>query len=96
PIAKKHGVSKVYIFGSYARGEANENSDIDLRINGERIHDLFEFGSLYSDLEEALNKQLDIVTTQALLENQNNTLHKRFFDRIQKDEQLLYEELIPN
>jgi predicted nucleotidyltransferase len=32
PIAKSHGVSKVYLFGSYAHGEATKNSDIYLRI----------------------------------------------------------------
>ena len=32
PIAKKYGIQKVYLFGSIARGDGDENSDIDLRI----------------------------------------------------------------
>lgn len=32
PIAKKYGIQKVYLFGSMARGDGDENSDIDLRI----------------------------------------------------------------
>jgi hypothetical protein len=30
PIARKYGVARVYLFGSYARGEVTENSDVDL------------------------------------------------------------------
>ncbi len=33
PIAKKYGVERVYLFGSYARGEATDKSDLDLRID---------------------------------------------------------------
>ena len=37
PVCKAHGVAKVYLFGSYARGEATEESDVDLHIEGGRI-----------------------------------------------------------
>ena len=33
PIAEKYNIDKVYLFGSYARGEATEESDVDLRID---------------------------------------------------------------
>ncbi|MDR1050081.1 MAG: nucleotidyltransferase domain-containing protein, partial [Deltaproteobacteria bacterium] len=33
PIAKTHGVEKVWVFGSYARGEATSESDIDFRVD---------------------------------------------------------------
>ena len=33
PIARKYGVERVYLFGSYARGDATENSDVDLRVD---------------------------------------------------------------
>lgn len=65
PIAEKHNVSRVYLFGSYARGEADEESDIDLRINADQPNTLFALGGLYADLEEALGKSLDLVTTEA-------------------------------
>lgn len=41
PILRDHGVSRAYLFGSYARGEATEQSDIDLRIDGGRIRSMF-------------------------------------------------------
>lgn len=66
PIAERHNVSRVYLFGSYARGEADEQSDIDLRIEAPQLHTLFALGGLYADLEEALGKSLDLVTTEAL------------------------------
>ena len=33
PIAKKHGISRMCLFGSYARGEANDDSDIDVYVD---------------------------------------------------------------
>ena len=41
PIAARYGVDKIYIFGSYARGEADESSDIDLCIEAVAIKGLF-------------------------------------------------------
>ena len=62
PIAASYGVKSLSLFGSYARGEANEESDVDLlldRGNGVRG---WEIGGLYTDLSEALGKELDLVT----------------------------------
>ena len=52
PVAQKYGLSAVYLFGSYARGEANENSDIDLLVDltGSKVHGIL-LGGLYVDLE---------------------------------------------
>ena len=44
PIAARHGVERIRLFGSYARGEATENSDIDLHIDCGKIGDLFAMG----------------------------------------------------
>ena len=91
PIAQRHRVTKMYLFGSYARGEADEKSDIDIRIDAENLNTLFELGGLYADLEMALNKSLDLITTQALRQNINDPLTKRFVKQMRKDEQILYE-----
>lgn len=45
PILVAFGVKRAWIFGSYARGDATENSDIDLRIEGGRIRGMLDFGS---------------------------------------------------
>lgn len=38
PIAERYGVGKIYLFGSYARGEATEESDIDLLVDASEIY----------------------------------------------------------
>lgn len=92
PIAKRHSVSKMYLFGSYARGEADANSDIDIRIDAEKIRSLFDLGALYSDLEEALKKSLDLITTKTLDNNMSDPLTRKFVKTIGKEEYLIYEE----
>ena len=68
PVAEKHGLWAVYLFGSYARGTATENSDIDLLIDttGTGIKSLLQLAAVYCDLESALGKSVDVITTSAL------------------------------
>ena len=66
PIAKNYGVENVFLFGSYARGDADSNSDIDLRIDKGKIKGFFRLGSLYNELTEKLNKKIDLITTASL------------------------------
>lgn len=82
PIAKRYGVAAMYLFGSYARGEASAQSDLDFRIDRGGIRSLFTLGGLYSDLEEGFAKPLDLVTTQSL--------STAFLDSIADEEVLLY------
>ena len=58
-ILKKHKVSKAGIFGSYARGEAKKNSDVDILIkfNG----GLLSLVNLERELEESLGKKVDLL-----------------------------------
>jgi predicted nucleotidyltransferase len=57
PIAKAHRIDRVYLFGSYARGDADEKSDIDLRIDADKIKGMFALGALYAELEAPLEKR---------------------------------------
>ena len=68
PVAEKHKLKAVYVFGSYARGEAQADSDIDLLVDttGAGFTTLLELGGLYCDLEEALNKEISLVTVDSL------------------------------
>lgn len=62
PIIKKYNINDVYIFGSYARGEANRNSDIDIYCERGNIDTLWKKNAFKDELEEVLNKEVDIVT----------------------------------
>ena len=62
PIMEKHSIKDVYLFGSYSRGEANRNSDIDIYCENGDINSLWEKSAFKSELEEALGKEVDIVT----------------------------------
>ena len=64
PLAKQYGISKMSLFGSYARGEANDKSDVDLVIDRGRLIGLIQYFSFVHDLEENLNCHVDVVTTE--------------------------------
>ena len=85
PIAAFYGVKSLSLFGSYARGEATEDSDIDIDLLLDRsgMSGGWAIGGLYSDLSEALGKELDMVTTTGA--------DRSFLARIQRDEVRLYE-----
>ena len=83
PIAKQHGVDKVFLFGSYARGDATPASDVDLCVDAPKLR----LGGLYADLEDALKKSIDVVTTGSLKYNKDEA----FLENLRKDRVLLYE-----
>lgn len=66
PILKKAGVSRSAVFGSYIRGEARGNSDIDMLVEVPRGTGLFAFVGLQYKLEDALNKKVDLVTYKSI------------------------------
>lgn len=61
-FAAQYGADRVYLFGSYARGDADANSDIDLRIDKGSIRGL-QMGGLAADLEDAFGIPVDLVPT---------------------------------
>lgn len=63
PIAEAYNVASLSLFGSYARGEAREDSDIDLLLDRTGMASGWAIGGLYADLSDALGKELDLVTT---------------------------------
>ena len=81
-LAKQYGAERIYLFGSYARGDMTDTSDIDLRIDKGSIRG-FQLGGLLLDLEDSFGIPVDLVPT--------SSLDQRFLDTIQKDEVLLYE-----
>jgi hypothetical protein len=60
PILKKYGVKKAGIFGSVARGESTEESDIDILVEIEGRMSLLDFAGLKLELEEILGRKVDL------------------------------------
>lgn len=83
-VAHTYGVERVTLFGSYARGEASKDSDIDLRIDKGRLKGLFQLSGFHLDLEEKLAARVDVLTTESL--------NQRFLDKIRMEEIILYEQ----
>lgn len=91
PIAERYGVGRVYLFGSYARGEATEESDIDLLVDAENVRGL-EFFGLWGDLEDALEKKLDLVTERTVYEQgQDDLLSIKFRNAVDRDRRIIYD-----
>ncbi len=67
-IAARHGARNVRVFGSVARGEADERSDIDFLVEMERGRSLFDPGGLLMDLQDLLGREVDVVTVGGLRE----------------------------
>lgn len=83
PIAGKYGVDRIFLFGSRARGDHTPESDIDLRLDKGKIVGAFTLCKLYSELSEALQSKVDLLTT--------GSLDEEFLRDIKNDEVLLYD-----
>lgn len=92
PIAKKYGLAAVYLFGSYARGEATADSDIDLLvdISGTDIDSLFKLGGLYSDLEMALGTSIDVVTSDSIDGPTDRRSQIHFREAVKRERKIIY------
>ena len=91
PIAERYGVGKIYLFGSYARGEATEESDVDLLVDSRNVHG-FKLGGLFVDLEDALEKEIDLVTFSQFEQNRNNPINMNFVREVEKERRVIYDE----
>lgn len=60
PLAEKHGVESIYVFGSYARGEATVDSDIDFLVLGGEGFKLSMVFALSEDMRKVFDKDIDV------------------------------------
>jgi hypothetical protein len=65
-LARRHGARNIRVFGSLARNEANESSDIDLLVDLEPGRTLLDWGALWEELEKLLACEVDVATEQTL------------------------------
>ena len=92
PIAQRYGLRAVYLFGSYARGAATEDSDIDLLIDttGTNIKSLLQVAAVYCGLEEALGKPVDLVTVSSLEQEARMPSEESFRKAVWKEKVDIY------
>jgi len=65
-LASAHGAYNVRVFGSVARGEDTESSDVDFLVSMEQGRNLFDQAGLLSDLQELLGRKVDVATDDSL------------------------------
>lgn len=76
-ILKKYKVSKLGIFGSYAKDKVNKKSDVDLLVEFDEVIDLFDFVHLTGEVEKVLKINVDLATPDAIKPLSGLTLKRR-------------------
>ncbi|MDR0334298.1 MAG: type II toxin-antitoxin system RelB/DinJ family antitoxin [Methanomassiliicoccaceae archaeon] len=84
PIARKHGVNRMYLFGSRARGDNREDSDFDFCIDVPKSFSLMDIGGLMGELEDAVGAKVDLLC--------ENDMHKkpRLMEEVLRDRKLVF------
>ncbi len=83
PIAQKYQVDQIYLFGSYARGEAGIDSDLDFLVYGGEKFKLTMIFALAEDLREVLEKKVDVFEIHEINPN------SEFYNTIMKERLLV-------
>lgn len=83
PVLKRYNIKKAAVFGSFARGDAKENSDIDLLVKYKEGTSLFDVVRLQNDLETVLGRKVDLVSY--------DFIDKYIKERVLKESISLYE-----
>jgi hypothetical protein len=65
-IAASHGARNVRVFGSVARGEADDSSDIDLLVDMEPDRSLLDVTAFLADIRDLLGRRVDVVSEKGL------------------------------
>ena len=82
PIARRFGVDRMWLFGSYARGDFTPDSDLDFRLDKGAIRGYFQLGGFHNALMDALGMKIDLVET--------DSLEDEFLAQIAEDEVIIY------
>ncbi len=88
-IADNYPISRICLFGSYARGEAVEESDVDLIVDAEQLKGLKFFG-FYEELKNAFDKKIDLLTESQINSNRNDTRYKKLIEELETDRKVIY------
>jgi len=81
PILQRNDVKRAAVFGSFVTGEQKEDSDIDILVEFKGEKSLLDLAGLKIELEEALNRKVDVLTY--------NSLHPLLKDRILREQKVI-------
>ena len=82
-VGKKYGIKNAYLFGSYARGDADKYSDVDVLIEAGEIRGLFELSGFRLELVDELDgTDVDVITMDGIM--------PKFFEMIRNERIPLY------
>ncbi|NOS96433.1 MAG: nucleotidyltransferase family protein [Methylotenera sp.] len=65
-IATRHGAENVRVFGSVARGEDTDTSDVDLLVSMEKNRTLYDLIGLQQEIQDILNRNVDVLTDRSI------------------------------
>ena len=86
-ILQKYPIKRAALFGSAARGDMTENSDVDMLVEFLPEAQGLEFFWLHADLKEAFNCNVDLITYYGL----HNSAKPAFIDSVLREEKVIYE-----
>lgn len=83
PVARSFDIQRMFLFGSYARGEANDRSDVDIYIEKGSLKSLIQYYDFVAQMQKKLECHVDVVTT--------GIQDKSFLQVVMQEGVLLYE-----
>ena len=84
PVLLSHRIDRAYVFGSVARGDADDGSDVDIRVERDERFKIREVLAMIEELEEACGRHVDLVTAR------KERLRPVFARAISEDEEMIY------
>ena len=84
PIAIRYDVDELSLFGSYARGDADEKSDLDFLVPKGSMKGLLSYCGMIAELEDTFHCRVDLVVKSAIRD-------EKFLEEVDRDEVKLYE-----
>jgi predicted nucleotidyltransferase len=93
PIAEKYKLNALWVFGSYARSEATEESDVDLLLDftDSIAKNLSGFIDMADEFEATFGKKVDKISTEALKAPTTIQYRSKFVNALAKEKVILYE-----
>lgn len=91
PIVSLYDIEKIYLFGSYAKNKATSTSDIDFYVEKYKYRKFYSLATLYSDLEDAFGKKIDIITDTSIETNKTKSDVAGLYKNILNERICIYE-----